>query len=108
MGEKGHCLSGGQRQGIALARLLLCRPKLLFLDEPTNAMDQQMEARVIARLRTLSAEGVGLVLCTHRQSLAALADRFVLLDGGRLVMDGPKAQVMERLRQNAQTRTAAQ
>lgn len=108
VGEKGHCLSGGQRQGIALARLLLCRPKLLFLDEPTNAMDQQMEARVIARLRTLSAEGVGLVLCTHRQSLAALADRFVLLDGGRLVMDGPKAQVMERLRQNAQTRTAAQ
>lgn len=101
IGEKGQRLSGGQRQGIALARLLLCRPKLLFLDEPTNAMDQQMEARVITRLRALSGEGVGLILCTHRQSLAALADRFAVLEAGRVALDGPQSEVVAQLRDAA-------
>lgn len=110
VGEKGHRLSGGQRQGIALARLLLCRPRLLFLDEPTNAMDQGMEAEVIQRLQALRAEGVALILCTHRQSLAALAPRFVVLEGGRVALDGPRDEVMARLRAGAgaAAQTAAQ
>lgn len=98
VGEKGNRLSGGQRQGIALARLLLRQPKVLFLDEPTNAMDQQMEASVTKRLQELSGTGTTLILCTHRMSLASLADRFLVLDKGRKVLDGPKASVIETLR----------
>jgi ATP-binding cassette subfamily C protein LapB len=97
IGERGNRLSGGQRQGVALARLVLRRTPVLFLDEPTNAMDQQMEATVTARLRALGDEGVGMILCTHRQSLAQVADRFIVLDQGRKVLDGPREQIMTRL-----------
>jgi len=101
IGERGNQLSGGQRQGLALARLLLRRPNILFLDEPTNAMDQRMETDVTSRLKDLNANGTGLILCTHRQSLAAIADRFVVMDHGRVVLDGPRESVLEQLRANS-------
>ena len=97
VGERGNRLSGGQRQAIGLARLLLRRPRTLFLDEPTNAMDSVSEGVVTARLRELTAEGTGLILSTHRLSLAAVAPRFVVLDAGRKVLDGPQAQVLKAL-----------
>ena len=98
VGERGNRLSGGQRQGVALARLLLRGPKVLFLDEPTNSMDLQMESAVIARLREVGQGRTTLILCTHRMSLADVADRFVVLDRGRKVLDGPKADVLAQLR----------
>ncbi|WP_370400431.1 type I secretion system permease/ATPase [Sulfitobacter sp. JB4-11] len=98
LGEQGDRLSGGQRQGVALARLLLRAPKVLFLDEPTNAMDQQMEAAVIARLRALNQQGTGLIICTHRQTLAALATRLMVMEQGRIVLDGPRSEVLNKLR----------
>lgn len=98
LGDKGSNLSGGQRQGIALARLILRRPKVLFLDEPTNAMDQQMEADVIVRLQELAQGRTTLIFCTHRMSLAAIAKRFIVLDQGRKVLDGPQQEVLARLR----------
>lgn len=98
VGERGTRLSGGQRQGLALARLLLRRPKLLFLDEPTSAMDREMETELAARLAELAAEGTGLILCTHRPSLAELAERVVVLERGRKVLDGPRAEVYAKLR----------
>jgi ATP-binding cassette subfamily C protein LapB len=101
IGENGNRLSGGQRQGLALARLLLRRPRLLFLDEPSNAMDQQMESRVASRLTELCGAGTGLILCTHRQSLAAIAPRFVVIDKGRKMLDGPRDEVLDRLRSAA-------
>ncbi len=100
-GEKGERLSGGQRQAISLARLLLRKPKFLFLDEPTNAMDHLTEALVVERLSELQRSGVGMVLCTHRMSLAAISDRYVVIDQGRKVMDGPKATVLQQLNQRA-------
>jgi ATP-binding cassette subfamily C protein LapB len=99
VGERGERLSGGQRQALALARLLIRRPRFLFLDEPTNAMDHASEAVVIARLRQLQAEGVGMILCTHRMSLAALATRIIVLEQGRKMFDGPREEVLHQLSQ---------
>ena len=98
IGERGARLSGGQRQGIALARLLLRAPKTLFLDEPTNAMDQRMQGQIIARLAELNRTGVGLVICTHRQSLAAMADRLIVMDQGRVALEGGRDEVLSKLR----------
>lgn len=97
LGEQGNRLSGGQKQGIALARLVLRRPRLLFLDEPTSAMDHRMEAVIAERLKELSSTGMGMILCTHRMSLAGIADRMLVIDQGRAVLDGPSSEVLEKL-----------
>lgn len=97
IGERGSRLSGGQRQGLALARLLLRKPRFLFLDEPTSAMDQRMEAAVASRLQETSAAETGILICTHRQSLAALAERLVVMDEGRIVLDGPRDEVLMKM-----------
>ncbi|MEM1429146.1 MAG: type I secretion system permease/ATPase [Pseudomonadota bacterium] len=107
VGERGARLSGGQRQGVALARLLLRRPKLLFLDEPTSAMDRDTEAEIALHLQTLVAEGTGLILCTHRPSLAGIAARWVVLDKGRKALDGSRDRVMAQL-QGGPDRSAAE
>lgn len=98
IGDRGMRLSGGQMQALTLARLLLRKPKLLFLDEPTNAMDQEMETRVCRRLGEDLDRETGLILCTHRQPVAAVANRFVVLDKGKVVLDGPREQVLASLR----------
>ncbi|MEM8729898.1 MAG: type I secretion system permease/ATPase [Pseudomonadota bacterium] len=97
IGEQGRSLSGGQAQALALARLIIRKPRLLFLDEPTNAMDQEMEANVAARLRSDFDPTATLILCTHRNTLAEVAERFIILDAGRKVMDGPRETVIQRL-----------
>lgn len=106
IGEKGSRLSGGQRQGLAIARMVLRNPRIAFLDEPTSAMDQQMEGIITTRLGELAREGMGLVLCTHRQSLADIASRIVVMEKGRKVLDGPRREVAAKLRQIAATKAA--
>jgi ATP-binding cassette subfamily C protein LapB len=107
IGEKGAQLSGGQRQGLALARLLLRQPKLMFLDEPTNAMDHDMEQEIVNRLRDLNNAGTGLILCTHRPALAQLADRWIVMDGGRVIVDDTREAVVEKLRKSAAAKAGA-
>ena len=87
VGERGEGLSGGQRQAVALARVLLKRPNLLLLDEPTSAMDNRSEEQILRNL-PLYLEGKTILLITHRISLLRLVDRVLVLDGGRLVIDG--------------------
>ncbi len=97
VGEKGNRLSGGQRQAVSLARLLLRRPKVLFLDEPTNAMDNATESTVIQRLQELQKEGVSLLISTHRNSLAKTVDRLIILDRGKIVADGESKNILAQL-----------
>ncbi len=100
VGERGEGLSGGQRQAIALARAMLMKPQVFVCDEPTNAMDMQAEEAFTRHIRTQAA-GRTLVLITHRQNLLTLVDRLILIDQGRVVMDGPRDTVIQALAQNA-------
>ncbi|MCT4712779.1 type I secretion system permease/ATPase [Enterobacteriaceae bacterium H11S18] len=96
IGEMGEGLSGGQRQLVSLARSLLARPSLLLLDEPTSSMDAQTESQFIARLKN-ATKGQTLIVVTHRPSLLALVDRIIIVDDGKIVADGPKAEVLASL-----------
>lgn len=95
VGERGESLSGGQRQLICLARVLLRAPPLLLLDEFTSAMDVQTEQRLLDRLPDALAEST-LVLITHRTNLLSLVDRVVVLDKGQVVSDGPRESLFKR------------
>lgn len=96
IGERGESLSGGQRQGVAIARAVLLDPPILLLDEPTSSMDFSSEAQFKERLRRF-AEHKTLIIVTHRTSLIDLASRIIVVDGGRIVADGPREQVVEAL-----------
>ena len=105
VGERGDSLSGGQRQGVALARAMINDPPILLLDEPTAAMDHSSEEELKRRLAEF-ARGKTMIVVTHRTSLLDLVDRIVVVDGGRIVADGPKAKVVEALRQGRIGRAA--
>lgn len=98
VGERGESLSGGQRQGVAIARAVINDPPILLLDEPTSSMDHSSEEDIKRRL-TEFARGKTVLLISHRTSLLDLADRIIVMDGGRIVADGPKDQVVTALRQ---------
>jgi len=96
VGERGELLSGGQRQGVGIARAVLHNAPLLLLDEPTSAMDFSTEAHVTARLGNFAHQKT-LVLVTHRTSLLSLVNRAIVVDGGKIVADGPRDRIMEAL-----------
>lgn len=99
--EGGKGVSGGQKQLVALTRLILSRPEIWLLDEPTAAMDEQTEQRSLAALRRAVAPNQTLILVTHKPILLGLVERLVILAPSGIVMDGPRDAVLERLRQNA-------
>lgn len=92
VGERGVTLSGGQRQRIALARALLRKPRVLILDDATSAVDPTVERAILDRLRASVAATT--VLVAHRVSTIALADRVLLLDGGRIAAEGTHAELL--------------
>lgn len=96
VGEMGSLLSGGQRQLVALARALVTKPKILLMDEPTSSMDAQSEMAFLRQLRD-AAGSCTLVVVTHRPAVLELVSRIVVMDGGRLVLDGPRDQVLAAL-----------
>jgi ATP-binding cassette, subfamily C, bacterial LapB len=95
--EGGRGVSGGQRQSIALTRLALADARLWVLDEPTGAMDAVTEAKCIELFRTAAARGATLLVATHKNALLSLFDRLIVLQGGRVVVDGPREAVYARL-----------
>jgi ATP-binding cassette subfamily C protein LapB len=96
VGERGEFLSGGQRQGVSIARAVLNSPSILLMDEPTSAMDFSTENNFIQKIGHY-AEGKTLILITHKMSLLQLASRVIVLDQGRIIADGPKESVLEAI-----------
>jgi ATP-binding cassette subfamily C protein LapB len=96
VGESGSLLSGGQKQLVALARCLVMQPRVLLMDEPTSSMDAQSEVAFLRQLKAASGECT-LVMVTHRPAVLELVTRIVVVDCGRVVMDGPKDQVLAAL-----------
>ena len=94
VGERGEGLSGGQRQCVALARAMLLKPNIYICDEPTNAMDTQAELAFTQHIQQETKDKT-LVLITHRQHLLNLVDRLILMDQGRVIMDGQRDKVLQ-------------
>lgn len=96
VGERGESLSGGQRQAVGLARAVLHNAPILLLDEPTSAMDFSTEAQITTKMTQFAAHKT-VVLVTHRTSMLALVNRVIVIDGGKIVADGPRDRIMEAL-----------
>lgn len=92
-------LSGGQKQRLSIASALALRPDLIVLDEPTSQLDPVATGEVFALLKRLNSEsGVTIVVASHAsEELAEIADRVILLDGGRIVVQGPPEEVFARI-----------
>ncbi|WP_380783935.1 type I secretion system permease/ATPase [Sphingomonas sp. R86520] len=101
--EGGLGLSGGQVQALLLARLLLRQPMVALLDEPTASMDEGAERHFIERLGHWSRTRT-VVVATHRMRMLDIVDRIIVIDNGKIILDGPKDQVLATMRG---TRSAA-
>ena len=96
IGERGESLSGGQRQGVAIARAFLMDPPILLLDEPTSSMDFSSEQQFKDRLKIFAAHKT-VIIVTHRNSLLDLATRIIVVDSGQAVASGPRDEVVKAL-----------
>lgn len=98
VGEGGRMLSGGQRQAVALSQLVLSSAQVLLLDEPTASMDNTSEVLVQRAIAEVSKNRT-LVLVTHKANLLSLVDRVIVMEGGRVVLDGPRDEVLRKISQ---------
>jgi ATP-binding cassette, subfamily C, bacterial LapB len=96
VGERGAGLSGGQRQSVGIARALLEGSTIMLMDEPSNAMDQTTEAQLIKNLQEEVKEKT-MILVTQKLTLLSLADRIIVMHRSKIVMDGPKDEVVKKL-----------
>ena len=105
VGEAGSRLSGGQRSFLALARALVSPARLLYLDEPTGAMDSETEKLFVERLSQSLTPEQTLLISTHRPALFGICNRLIVLDKGRIVADGPRDEVIASAAAGAGART---
>ncbi len=103
--DGGHGLSVGQRQSIGWARLWLQNPPIVLLDEPTASLDQTLEQTLVTQLGTW-LHGRTAVIATHRLPILELTDRTLILQHGRMMVDGPREQVLAHLNQAAEAAAA--
>ena len=97
LSDGGKELSGGQRQTIAIARALIRKPHYIILDEPTANMDTATEQLVLKNLAEYFKDETVLIV-THRMAPLSLVSRIVVLDNGKVNVDGPKEKILERLK----------
>ena len=89
-------LSGGEQQRVALARVLVLRPKILLMDEPTSALDPELVRDVLGVMRDLARDGMTMIVVTHEMGFARdVADRVVFMDGGVIVEEGTPSEVFD-------------
>jgi len=105
VGERGELLSGGQRQAVGIARAVLHQAPILLLDEPTSAMDFSTEAQITRKVSDFAMDKT-VVLVTHRTSMLALVNRVIVIDGGKVVADGPRDRILEALQAGRIARAA--
>ncbi len=101
--EGGRGLSGGQRQLVGITRLLLARPRVLLLDEPSASMDTQLEQRFGQLVLDQAAAGMTLVVASHKPAVLAICTRVLVVDRGRIVADGPRDEILARMRAAGRT-----
>lgn len=95
--EGGRGISGGQRQLIALTRLLLLKPAVLLLDEPTSSMDAATESRVVSLLDRIAQQGTTLIVATHKTAVMPILNRLLAFKDGKLIVDAPRELALARL-----------
>jgi len=100
LSESGGGLSGGQRQLLTVARMILRDPIYVFMDEPTANMDQDTEARVI-RVLGEWLKGRTLIISTHRPQLLAWVDRIAVMQRGKILSEGPRDEILQKLSRGA-------
>ncbi|MBO3659436.1 type I secretion system permease/ATPase [Acinetobacter haemolyticus] len=93
--EGGVGFSGGQRQALLLARLLIRQPNILLLDEPTAAIDDVAEKQLIDHLKSWLSHRT-LIVATHRRAVLELVDRIIVMNDGKIIMDGPADKVLQQ------------
>lgn len=93
--EGGIGFSGGQKQAFLLARLLIRQPNILLLDEPTASIDDVSEKQLIDHLKDWLAHRT-LIVATHRRAVLELVDRIVVVNDGKIVMDGPRDEILSQ------------
>jgi ATP-binding cassette subfamily C protein EexD len=103
IGANGGGLSGGQRQRIALARALYGNPKVLVLDEPNSNLDDTGEKMLALSLQKMKQRGCTIFVVTHRSNVLAQLDSLIVMDGGEMVLCGPRDQVLKQLQGSLQT-----
>jgi len=101
--QPGGMLSPGQRQRIALARALYQWPKLVILDEPNSNLDEAGEIALVQAISALKARRSTVICATHRQSILPLADKLVVMGGGRVVRVGPAAEILTEIANHKKT-----
>jgi ATP-binding cassette subfamily C protein LapB len=102
IGEQGAGLSGGQRQSIAIARAILSNPAILLLDEPTSSIDMAAEMVIINNLKQY-ANNKTLLVVTHKMTMLALVNRIIITSEGGIIEDGPKDEVLKRMKNDLVT-----
>ncbi len=104
VGERGEGLSGGQRQAVALARVMIRQPSALFLDEPSAALDFAAEQALAQELAGITDGARTLIVCTHSGAMLSVVDRLILIDQGKVIADGPREKVLALLNEKAAKR----